>query len=66
MILIYVIGSTAGKILRSHVKGNRAFLITNDLLAPMYLDKYEELLKQGGDLTVGKEYHKNSINGCFH
>jgi len=42
----------AGNILRSHVKGNRAFLITNDLLAPMYLDKYEELLKQGGDLTV--------------
>jgi len=42
----------AGRILRSHVEGNRAFLITNDLLAPMYLDKYEQLLKEGGDLTV--------------
>ncbi len=43
----------AGKLLRSHVKGNRALLITNDRISPMYLDKYEQMLKEGGDIQVG-------------
>jgi 3-dehydroquinate synthase len=43
----------AGKLLRSHVTGNRAFLITNDLIAPMYLEKYASLLKQDGKIQVG-------------
>lgn len=42
----------AGKLLRSHVKGNRALLITNDRISPMYLDKYEQMLKEGGDIQV--------------
>jgi 3-dehydroquinate synthase len=42
----------AGKMLRSHIKGNRALLITNDRLAPMYLEKYETLLKEGGDIQI--------------
>ena len=44
----------AGKLLRSHVKGNRALLITNDRLSPLYLEKYEQMLKEGGDIQVGE------------
>jgi len=42
----------AGKILRSHVQGNRALIVTNDRLAPLYLDKYEAMMKEGGDIQV--------------
>jgi 3-dehydroquinate synthase len=42
----------AGKIIRSHIKGNRALLITNDLLEPMYLEKYENMLKEGGGIQI--------------
>eukprot|EP00560_Eucampia_antarctica_P009080 CAMPEP_0197827484 /NCGR_PEP_ID=MMETSP1437-20131217/4228_1 /TAXON_ID=49252 ORGANISM="Eucampia antarctica, Strain CCMP1452" /NCGR_SAMPLE_ID=MMETSP1437 /ASSEMBLY_ACC=CAM_ASM_001096 /LENGTH=455 /DNA_ID=CAMNT_0043428317 /DNA_START=95 /DNA_END=1462 /DNA_ORIENTATION=- len=42
----------AGEILRSHVKGNRALIITNDLIAPLYLEKYERIMKEGGSLQV--------------
>lgn len=45
---------TAGKILRSHVEGNRALIVTNDRLAPLYLDKYEAMMKEGGDIQVGE------------
>ena len=48
--------SIAGKMLRSHIKGNRALLVTNDLLAPIYLEKYERLLKEGGNIQIGKDY----------
>ncbi len=44
----------AGKILRSHIKGNRALLVTNDRLEPLYLEKYEKLLNEGGDIQIGK------------
>ena len=44
----------AGKMLRSHITGNRALLVTNDLLEPLYLDKYEQLLKNGGDIQIGE------------
>ena len=44
----------AGKLLRSHITGNRALLITNDLVAPLYLEKYEALLKNGGDIQIGE------------
>jgi 3-dehydroquinate synthase len=43
----------AGKLLRSHIKGNRALLITNDKVGPLYLEKYEKLLKEGGDIQIG-------------
>jgi 3-dehydroquinate synthase len=43
----------AGKLLRSHVKGNRALLITNDRISPLYLEKYESLLKEDGKIQVG-------------
>lgn len=49
-----IFASTAGKILRSHVQGNRALIVTNDRLAPLYLDKYEAMMKEGGDIQVGK------------
>ena len=39
----------AGEMIRSHVKGNRALLITNDRIAPLHLEKYENLLKDGSD-----------------
>lgn len=40
--------------LRSHIKGNRALLITNDRIAPLHLEKYENLLKDGGDIQIGE------------
>ena len=43
----------AGKILRSHITGNRALLVTNDLIEPLYLAKYEKLLKEGGNIQIG-------------
>lgn len=50
----------AGKLLRSHIKGNRALLITNDRLEPIFLEKYEKLLNEGGDIQIG-EYFTNRI-----
>eukprot|EP00979_Chaetoceros_neogracilis_P017094 scaffold10176_cov264-Chaetoceros_neogracile.AAC.1 len=43
----------AGELLRSHITGNRALLVTNDLLEPLYLDKYQKLLQKGGDIQIG-------------
>lgn len=42
----------AGELLRSHVEGNRALLITNDRISDWYLEKYEKMLKEGGDIQV--------------
>mmetsp|Transcript_22550 Transcript_22550/g.34080 ORF Transcript_22550/g.34080 Transcript_22550/m.34080 type:complete len:362 (+) Transcript_22550:375-1460(+) len=42
----------AAKILKSHVKGKQVLLVTNDKISPMYLEKYESILKQGGDKVV--------------
>ncbi len=39
----------AGDMLRSHIKGNRALLVTNERIAPLLLEKYENLLNEGGD-----------------
>lgn len=44
--------SPAGEILRSHVEGNRVLIVTNDLLAPMYLERYEAMFREGGNLRV--------------
>lgn len=44
----------AGELLRSHVEGNRALLITNDRISDWYLEKYEKMLKEGGDIQVGE------------
>ena len=40
--------------IRSHIKGNRALLITNDRIAPLHLERYEKLLKDGGDIQIGE------------
>ena len=37
-----------GAMLASHVSGNRAFIITNDRIAPMYLEKYTKMLEANG------------------
>lgn len=42
----------AGELLRSHVKGKRVLLVTNDRIAPMYLEQYEAMFKEGGELQV--------------
>lgn len=34
------------EMLTSHIEGSKALLITNDRIAPMYLEKYEKLIKQ--------------------
>ncbi len=45
----------AGEMIRSHIKGNRALLITNDRIAPFLLEKYERLLNDGGDIQIGTQ-----------
>lgn len=42
----------ASKLLRSHVGGSKVLLVTNDRISPMYLERYEALLKEGGDKEV--------------
>lgn len=39
----------AGEMIRSHIQGNRALLITNDRIAPLHLDRYLTLLRGGVD-----------------
>ncbi|KAL3920376.1 MAG: hypothetical protein SGARI_006960, partial [Bacillariaceae sp.] len=53
--------------LSSHVDGSKALIITNDRIAPMYLEKYSELLaKSGKDVSTlvlpdGEEYKNMEI-----
>jgi len=42
----------ASKILKSHIVGRQVLLVTNDRISPMYLERYESILKQGGDKLV--------------
>jgi 3-dehydroquinate synthase len=55
----------ATEILQSHIKGNKVLIVTNDRIAPMYLEKYANLLKAGDKLSVETlvvpdgEEHKN-------
>ncbi|KAL7539506.1 hypothetical protein ACHAXR_009375 [Thalassiosira sp. AJA248-18] len=42
----------ASALLRSHVGGKRVLLITNDRIAPMYLDKYQKMLNKDGEIQV--------------
>jgi 3-dehydroquinate synthase len=42
----------ASKLLQSHITGNKALLITNDRIAPMYLERYTALLERGGNIKV--------------
>ena len=37
----------ASALLRKHVGGKRVLLITNDRIAPMYLERYQKLLAEG-------------------
>lgn len=53
----------ASELLKSHVTGNKVLIITNDRIAPMYLEKYRSFLERGGDKQVdtlvlpdGEEY----------
>lgn len=38
--------------LRSHITGTRALIVTNDRIAPIFLEKYETLLNEGGDKQI--------------
>jgi 3-dehydroquinate synthase len=58
----------ASHLLQSHVKGNKALIVTNDRIAPLYLEKYKALLQAGGTLEVdtlvlpdGEEYKNMEI-----
>mmetsp|Transcript_12489 Transcript_12489/g.25877 ORF Transcript_12489/g.25877 Transcript_12489/m.25877 type:complete len:433 (-) Transcript_12489:1607-2905(-) len=42
----------ASKLLQSHVQGNKVLIVTNDLIAPMYLEKFEKRFNAGGKLSV--------------
>lgn len=57
-----------GEMLASHVSGNRVFLITNDRIAPMYLEKYRGMFEAAGDKQVdtivlpdGEEYKSMDV-----
>jgi 3-dehydroquinate synthase len=52
--------------LASHIQGTKALLITNDRISPMYLEKYESLIKQHKEvhtlvLPDGEEYKTMDI-----
>ncbi|GKZ01532.1 hypothetical protein MPSEU_001103800 [Mayamaea pseudoterrestris] len=55
----------AASILQSHIHGNKVLIVTNDRIAPMYLDKYTQLLASNPQLSVDTlvipdgEQHKN-------
>lgn len=42
----------AASLLQSHVQGNKVLVVTNDRIAPLYLQKYVDLLERGGRLSV--------------
>ena len=59
---------TATDILQSHVHGTKVLIVTNNLIAPMYLEKYESRFSAGGKLSVdtfvvpdGEEYKNMDI-----
>lgn len=43
---------SASRLLQSHIHGKKVLLITNDRIAPMYLDRYRSLLEQNAKLSV--------------
>lgn len=45
---------TAAELLQAHIGGSKVLLITNDRISPLYLEKYEQLLK-GGDSNLQVE-----------
>ena len=42
----------ASQLLQQHVVGKRALLITNDKIAPLYLEQYKALLEKDGNVQV--------------
>ena len=54
-----------GDLLRKHVPGNTALVVTNETVAPLYLDRVVAALSEGGDIRVevvilpDGEEHKN-------
>jgi len=42
----------AGEMLRSHITGSRALIVTNDRVAPFHLERYERILNNGGDIQI--------------
>ncbi|KAG7354582.1 3-dehydroquinate synthase [Nitzschia inconspicua] len=59
----------ASSMLSSHVHGNKVLIVTNDKIAPMYLEKYQKLLsadQEGKDVVTlvlpdGEEYKSMEI-----
>lgn len=42
----------AASLLQSHIQGNKALLVTNDRIAPMYLEEYTKLLEKDSDIEI--------------
>mmetsp|Transcript_129217 Transcript_129217/g.374074 ORF Transcript_129217/g.374074 Transcript_129217/m.374074 type:complete len:416 (+) Transcript_129217:133-1380(+) len=40
------------EMLTSHIQGNKALIVTNDRIAPMYLEKYEQLIQEHKEVTT--------------
>lgn len=45
--------SQTAALLRPHVHGKRALLITNDRIAPMYLDRFQQILEEKDEVGSG-------------
>jgi len=57
-----------GSLMRKHVKGKKALVVTNDLIAPIYLDKCVAALEKEGNIEVetvvlpdGEEYKNMEV-----
>lgn len=51
--------SQAAALLRPHVHGKRALLITNDRIAPMYLDRFQKILEEKDE--AGKSIQVDTV-----
>jgi len=64
----YLLYTAVANLLQSHVQGSKVLVVTNDRIAPMYLDRYVSLLRTNDRLTVdslvlpdGEEYKNMEI-----
>ena len=54
-----------GELIRRHIPGNTALVVTNETIAPLYLDRTVATLSEGGNIRVevvilpDGEEHKN-------
>jgi 3-dehydroquinate synthase len=53
--------SEASTLLRKHIHGKRVLLITNDRIAPMYLERYQQLISDNTNSNDDKELTVDTV-----